>query len=148
MRQKSPRVYGTTDMTMQAPCCFYCVTDDLPYIKCPLHVVLKLTPVAYGKPANCTTLSCFRVRSRSFLCRLLPSVGCKVEMFDLKVDAVNTHRDRPLVSISFLLLISVSLVVVFPAIFPQSQIFGIVNMLAGAVVLVQVLCMPNTVSLK
>ncbi|XP_011600942.2 6-phosphofructo-2-kinase/fructose-2,6-bisphosphatase 2-like isoform X1 [Takifugu rubripes] len=43
--------------------------DDLPYIKCPLHVVLKLTPVAYG---------------------------CKVETFDLKVDAVSTHRDRPL----------------------------------------------------
>lgn len=43
--------------------------DDLPYLKCPLHVVLKLTPVAYG---------------------------CKVEMFDLKVEAVNTHRDRPL----------------------------------------------------
>ncbi|TRY98613.1 hypothetical protein DNTS_005288 [Danionella cerebrum] len=43
--------------------------NDLPYLKCPLHVVLKLTPVAYG---------------------------CKVEMFDLKVEAVNTHRDRPL----------------------------------------------------
>lgn len=23
--------------------------DDLPYIKCPLHTVLKLTPVAYGR---------------------------------------------------------------------------------------------------
>uniref|UniRef100_A0A8C4I584 6-phosphofructo-2-kinase/fructose-2,6-bisphosphatase 2 n=1 Tax=Dicentrarchus labrax TaxID=13489 RepID=A0A8C4I584_DICLA len=45
--------------------------DDLPYLKCPLHTVLKLTPVAYG---------------------------CKVDMFDLKVEAVNTHRDRPLVS--------------------------------------------------
>ncbi|XP_061591400.1 6-phosphofructo-2-kinase/fructose-2,6-bisphosphatase 2-like isoform X4 [Cololabis saira] len=43
--------------------------DDLPYLKCPLHTVLKLTPVAYG---------------------------CKVEMFDLKVEAVSTHRDRPL----------------------------------------------------
>ncbi|XP_024231608.1 6-phosphofructo-2-kinase/fructose-2,6-bisphosphatase 2 isoform X2 [Oncorhynchus tshawytscha] len=43
--------------------------DDLPYLKCPLHTVLKLTPVAYG---------------------------CKVDMFDLKVKAVNTHRDRPL----------------------------------------------------
>uniref|UniRef100_A0A4W4FLJ9 6-phosphofructo-2-kinase/fructose-2,6-bisphosphatase 2 n=1 Tax=Electrophorus electricus TaxID=8005 RepID=A0A4W4FLJ9_ELEEL len=42
--------------------------DDLPYLKCPLHVVLKLTPVAYG---------------------------CKVDMFDLKVEAVNTHRNRP-----------------------------------------------------
>ncbi|KAL4623791.1 6-phosphofructo-2-kinase/fructose-2,6-bisphosphatase 2-like isoform X1 [Arapaima gigas] len=41
--------------------------EDLPYLKCPLHQVLKLTPVAYG---------------------------CKVEKFDLKVEAVNTHRDR------------------------------------------------------
>ncbi|XP_004070964.2 6-phosphofructo-2-kinase/fructose-2,6-bisphosphatase 2 [Oryzias latipes] len=43
--------------------------DDLPYLKCPLHTVLKLTPVAYG---------------------------CKVDTFDLGVEAVNTHRDRPL----------------------------------------------------
>uniref|UniRef100_G3NFY5 6-phosphofructo-2-kinase/fructose-2,6-bisphosphatase 2 n=1 Tax=Gasterosteus aculeatus aculeatus TaxID=481459 RepID=G3NFY5_GASAC len=43
--------------------------DDLPYLKCPLHKVLKLTPVAYG---------------------------CKVDLFDLKVDAVNTHRSKPL----------------------------------------------------
>lgn len=43
--------------------------EDLPYLKCPLHTVLKLTPVAYG---------------------------CKVEMFYLNVEAVNTHRDRPL----------------------------------------------------
>ncbi|XP_024235486.1 6-phosphofructo-2-kinase/fructose-2,6-bisphosphatase 2 isoform X2 [Oncorhynchus tshawytscha] len=43
--------------------------DDLPYLKCPLHTVLKLSPVAYG---------------------------CKVEMFYLNVEAVNTHRDRPL----------------------------------------------------
>ncbi|XP_061639698.1 6-phosphofructo-2-kinase/fructose-2,6-bisphosphatase 2 isoform X4 [Phyllopteryx taeniolatus] len=43
--------------------------EDLPYMKCPLHTVLKLTPVAYG---------------------------CKVEMFHLNVEAVNTHRDRPL----------------------------------------------------
>lgn len=24
-------------------------TDELPYLKCPLHTVLKLTPIAYGK---------------------------------------------------------------------------------------------------
>ncbi|KAJ3603135.1 hypothetical protein NHX12_030878 [Muraenolepis orangiensis] len=46
--------------------------EDLPYMKCPLHTVLKLTPVAYG---------------------------CKVEMFYLNVDAVNTHRDRPLANV-------------------------------------------------
>ncbi|XP_072305267.1 6-phosphofructo-2-kinase/fructose-2,6-bisphosphatase 2-like isoform X1 [Eucyclogobius newberryi] len=43
--------------------------DELPYLKCSLHNVLKLTPVAYG---------------------------CKVDTFDLKVKAVNTHRERPL----------------------------------------------------
>ncbi|XP_051517202.1 6-phosphofructo-2-kinase/fructose-2,6-bisphosphatase isoform X3 [Myxocyprinus asiaticus] len=42
--------------------------DELPYLKCPLHTVLKLTPVAYG---------------------------CKVESIFLNVEAVNTHRERP-----------------------------------------------------
>ncbi|XP_031438193.1 6-phosphofructo-2-kinase/fructose-2,6-bisphosphatase 3 isoform X2 [Clupea harengus] len=42
--------------------------DEMPYLKCPLHTVLKLTPVAYG---------------------------CKVESIFLNVEAVNTHRDRP-----------------------------------------------------
>ncbi|XP_076845360.1 6-phosphofructo-2-kinase/fructose-2,6-bisphosphatase 4-like isoform X3 [Brachyhypopomus gauderio] len=42
--------------------------EELPYLKCPLHTVLKLTPVAYG---------------------------CKVESIFLKIDAVNTHRERP-----------------------------------------------------
>lgn len=27
-------------------------TEQLPYLKCPLHTVLKLTPVAYGKEAS------------------------------------------------------------------------------------------------
>lgn len=42
--------------------------EELPYLKCPLHTVLKLTPVAYG---------------------------CKVESVGLNVEAVNTHRDKP-----------------------------------------------------
>ncbi|MEE6481658.1 hypothetical protein FKM82_012929 [Ascaphus truei] len=41
--------------------------DEMPYLKCPLHTVLKLTPVAYG---------------------------CRVESISLHVDAVNTHRER------------------------------------------------------
>uniref|UniRef100_A0A4W6EQE2 Si:dkey-96f10.1 n=1 Tax=Lates calcarifer TaxID=8187 RepID=A0A4W6EQE2_LATCA len=41
---------------------------ELPYLKCPLHTVLKLTPVAYG---------------------------CKVESVFLNIEAVNTHRDKP-----------------------------------------------------
>uniref|UniRef100_A0A3Q1BW08 6-phosphofructo-2-kinase domain-containing protein n=1 Tax=Amphiprion ocellaris TaxID=80972 RepID=A0A3Q1BW08_AMPOC len=47
--------------------------DELPYLNCPLHTVLKLTPVAYG---------------------------CKVESVYLGVDSVNTHRDRPEVGIA------------------------------------------------
>ncbi|KAM5195087.1 6-phosphofructo-2-kinase/fructose-2,6-bisphosphatase 1 isoform 2-T4 [Hipposideros larvatus] len=43
-------------------------SDELPYLKCPLHTVLKLTPVAYG---------------------------CQVESIYLNVEAVNTHREKP-----------------------------------------------------
>uniref|UniRef100_A0AAQ5Z2S0 6-phosphofructo-2-kinase domain-containing protein n=1 Tax=Amphiprion ocellaris TaxID=80972 RepID=A0AAQ5Z2S0_AMPOC len=42
--------------------------DELPYLRCPLHTVLKLTPIAYG---------------------------CKVESYFLNIEAVNTHRERP-----------------------------------------------------
>ncbi|KAL6079810.1 hypothetical protein STEG23_033901 [Scotinomys teguina] len=42
--------------------------DELPYLRCPLHTIFKLTPVAYG---------------------------CKVETIKLNVEAVDTHRDRP-----------------------------------------------------
>ncbi|CAI5777740.1 6-phosphofructo-2-kinase/fructose-2,6-bisphosphatase 2 isoform X1 [Podarcis lilfordi] len=42
--------------------------DELPYLRCPLHTILKLTPVAYG---------------------------CKLEMISLNVEAVDTHRDKP-----------------------------------------------------
>ncbi|CAO2624540.1 6-phosphofructo-2-kinase/fructose-2,6-bisphosphatase 1 [Lemmus lemmus] len=43
-------------------------SDELPYLKCPLHTVFKLTPVAYG---------------------------CRIESIYLNVEAVNTHRDKP-----------------------------------------------------
>ncbi|NXP41581.1 F263 bisphosphatase, partial [Leiothrix lutea] len=43
-------------------------SNEMPYLKCPLHTVLKLTPVAYG---------------------------CRVESISLNIEAVNTHRDRP-----------------------------------------------------
>lgn len=41
---------------------------EVPYIKCPLHQVVKLTPVAYG---------------------------CKMELINLSVPAVDTHREKP-----------------------------------------------------
>lgn len=31
--------------------------EDLPYMKCPLHTILKLTPVAYGRSLLKTKLS-------------------------------------------------------------------------------------------
>ncbi|MCL4142203.1 UNVERIFIED_CONTAM: hypothetical protein GTU68_031254 [Idotea baltica] len=43
-------------------------SDKLPYIKVPLHTVMKLVPVAYG---------------------------CEVEYIPLNVDAVDTHRPKP-----------------------------------------------------
>ncbi len=43
-------------------------SEELPYLRCPLHTVIKLTPVAYG---------------------------CKVETISLDVDAVDTHREKP-----------------------------------------------------
>uniref|UniRef100_A0A667Z3L1 6-phosphofructo-2-kinase/fructose-2,6-bisphosphatase-like n=1 Tax=Myripristis murdjan TaxID=586833 RepID=A0A667Z3L1_9TELE len=43
--------------------------NELPYLRCPLHTVLKLTPVAYG---------------------------CKIESVFLNIEAVNTHRDKPI----------------------------------------------------
>ncbi|XP_065912464.1 6-phosphofructo-2-kinase/fructose-2,6-bisphosphatase 1-like [Dysidea avara] len=42
--------------------------EELPYIKCPLHTVLKLTPKAYR---------------------------CEVESFPIDVPAVDTHRSKP-----------------------------------------------------
>ena len=47
-------------------------SDELPYLKVPLHTVIKLHPLAYG---------------------------CQIEEIPLNVEAVNTHRDRPKVSI-------------------------------------------------
>ncbi|KRT86727.1 hypothetical protein AMK59_2739, partial [Oryctes borbonicus] len=42
--------------------------DELPYLKVPLHTIIKLTPVAYG---------------------------CRVEHIKLPIDAVDTHRAKP-----------------------------------------------------
>lgn len=43
-------------------------SEELPYLRVPLHTVIKLTPVAYG---------------------------CEMEQFKLPVDAVDTHREKP-----------------------------------------------------
>lgn len=52
-------------------CCFS--SDELPYLKVPLHTIIKLTPVAYG---------------------------CRVEHIPLNIPAVDTHREKPKVILS------------------------------------------------
>eukprot|EP00091_Calanus_sinicus_P004376 TRINITY_DN14640_c0_g1_i1.p1 TRINITY_DN14640_c0_g1~~TRINITY_DN14640_c0_g1_i1.p1 ORF type:complete len:264 (-),score=43.58 TRINITY_DN14640_c0_g1_i1:92-883(-) len=42
--------------------------SELPYVKVPLHTLIKITPVAYG---------------------------CEVEYISLPIDAVDTHREKP-----------------------------------------------------
>ncbi|XP_050685942.1 6-phosphofructo-2-kinase/fructose-2,6-bisphosphatase 1-like isoform X3 [Eriocheir sinensis] len=44
---------------------------ELPYMKVPLHTIIKLTPQAYG---------------------------CKVEFFKIPIDCVDTHRSKPVVT--------------------------------------------------
>lgn len=57
---------------LYAQVCFcFDLADELPYLKVPLHTVIKLTPVAYG---------------------------CLEEHINLDVEAVDTHRPRPPVS--------------------------------------------------
>jgi len=43
-------------------------SDELPYLRVPLHCIIKLTPLAYG---------------------------CQVEEIKIPIEAVNTHRDKP-----------------------------------------------------
>jgi len=44
------------------------MSDELPYIRVPLHTIIKLTPVAYG---------------------------CRSEHIKFDIEAVDTHRPRP-----------------------------------------------------
>uniref|UniRef100_T1JAT7 6-phosphofructo-2-kinase domain-containing protein n=1 Tax=Strigamia maritima TaxID=126957 RepID=T1JAT7_STRMM len=44
------------------------IKKELPYIRVPLHTIIKLTPVAYG---------------------------CKLEHIQIPIEAVDTHRERP-----------------------------------------------------
>lgn len=46
--------------------------EELPYLKVPLHTIMKLTPVAYG---------------------------CELEEIKVPIPAVNTHREKPMVSL-------------------------------------------------
>lgn len=64
--------------------------------------MLKLTPIAYGR---WLVPGCMRTHSQSHPCKSVADilaffliVGCKVESFFLNIEAVNTHRERPVVS--------------------------------------------------
>lgn len=73
--------------------------EELPYLKCSLHTVLKLTPVAYGETLLTKIIMCYLFTRHQILsdCKRFVSSGCKVESVCLKVEAVNTHRERPTV---------------------------------------------------
>ncbi|XP_028969147.1 6-phosphofructo-2-kinase/fructose-2,6-bisphosphatase [Galendromus occidentalis] len=43
-------------------------SEELPYLRVPLHAILKLTPLAYG---------------------------CDLQVFQIPIEAVDTHRDKP-----------------------------------------------------
>ena len=68
---------GSIDAVMLQ--CSFVFLGELPYLKVPLHTVIKLTPVAYG---------------------------CLVEYMDLRIEAVDTHRPKPAVSYHLYLLYS------------------------------------------
>ncbi|KRX18064.1 6-phosphofructo-2-kinase/fructose-2,6-bisphosphatase 1, partial [Trichinella nelsoni] len=48
--------------------------EEMPYLRVPLHSVVKLTPVAYG---------------------------CQMELIQFDIEAVDTHRDKPAVSVPY-----------------------------------------------
>jgi 6-phosphofructo-2-kinase/fructose-2,6-biphosphatase 2 len=57
---------------------------DLPYIKIPLHTVIKLTPKAYGcDEERCVAL---HLRRSTYFMRF---------RFTLPIGAVDTHRPKP-----------------------------------------------------
>ncbi|KAJ0036349.1 hypothetical protein NQD34_005026 [Periophthalmus magnuspinnatus] len=73
--------------------------DELPYLRCPLHTVLKLTPIAYGGYYTELNMSC--VFPSLKLCDTGPFLPV---LFNLRLysgvllpehQAVNTHRERP-----------------------------------------------------
>ena len=79
-------------------CCATTI-EKLPYLKVPLHSIIKLTPVAYG---------------------------CEVEEIKIPIPAVNTHRDKPLVRRDFL---SIFLFFCLPSIFScLFFVFFIINL--------------------
>ena len=91
-------------------------TEELPYIKCPLHTVLKLTPKAYCEKLCVCVCVCVCVRAcvracvcvcvyicifQMFMCvhgSQIFLVACDVQHYPIDVPAVDTHRPKPVVS--------------------------------------------------
>lgn len=105
-------VRGLGMATLQSPISPWALlsfSEEMPYLKCPLHAVLKLTPmslmVAWGPSptetgppgwaSGAVTQSPFS-RSRP----VPPSPRCRVESIYLSVESVSTHRERSEVSVS------------------------------------------------
>ena len=60
---------------------------DLPYVKIPLHTVIKLTPKAYGCDEERYDLLCVR-------CELAHQC-LSFERYPVPIKAVDTHRPKP-----------------------------------------------------
>jgi len=59
---------------MSAMLCVSVLSEELPYIKVPLHTIVKLSPVAYG---------------------------CNAEFISLGIPAVDTYRPKPPVWLTY-----------------------------------------------
>lgn len=109
--------WGPASVRPQGSCLivrpFLFFSEEMPYLKCPLHTVLKLTPVAYGECGDAAPATpCFPgtvapggsrvdvacpLELEANLCPH-PHAGCRVESIYLHVESVSTHRERSEVS--------------------------------------------------
>lgn len=98
--QKSNRLHSKKHWTTSTLTLLPLSVDELPYLRCPLHTVLKLTPIAYGRWRMFKLQQIWSVWiSFSWQFGFSSFTGCKVESFFLNIEAVNTHRERPVVSL-------------------------------------------------
>ena len=72
-------------MITQYALLLYLSLEELPYIKVPLHTVMKLTPIAYG-------WGCFKYSNNHMS---LNFTGCQFEEFNIDVPCVDTYRSKP-----------------------------------------------------
>lgn len=71
--------------------------EELPYIKVPLHTIVKLTPVAYGKPISIYCVSVGTSRVVMFIGGVgvsLPSHTAGKILYGIESSLTHTHTCR------------------------------------------------------